>query len=78
VVTTLAGFLTALNPVSAISTLSVSIHNVYYGTLKGEGDKLVAMNCLAEQKLQNTVPLIQKQMEDKVQKIRLLKQQRDQ
>ena len=55
-------FLAALNPISAIGTASNAIHDVYYGAFLGQGDKLIAKACYAEQNLQRTVQAIETQM----------------
>lgn len=72
--TTIEGFVECISPLAAVAEVSVAIHNVYYGTFKGEGDKLVAVNCLAEQKLQNTVTVIQQQIAAKLTLVKSLKQ----
>ena len=65
----------AISPVTAVGTLSNSIHDVYYGTFKGEGDKLVAKGCHAEANLQRTVYAIETQMQYKIQELGNIKKE---
>jgi hypothetical protein len=73
--TTAAGFITAMNPVSAISTMSNTLYNLYAATFEGRGDLLVAANCTAEQELENSGKVIQQQMQALVEKIKDLNAQ---
>lgn len=78
----IAGFgkqmLGAMSPITGIGTLTNSIHDVYYGTILGQGDKLVAKACYAEQNLQKTVEAIEMQMQTKIQKLETIKTMLDQ
>lgn len=71
-------FLSAMSPVTALGTISNAVHDVYYGTFKGEGDKLVPKGCFAEQNLQRTVQAIETQMQSRIQKLQVIKQNLDQ
>ena len=75
IVTTGKGFLSAMSPVTAIGTISNKIHDVYYGTFRGESDKLVPKGCFAEQNLQRSVDAIELQMQAKLQELQVIKQQ---
>ncbi|MFK7824767.1 MAG: hypothetical protein AB8G05_11450 [Oligoflexales bacterium] len=69
------GMLAAMSPVTAIGTVSNSVHDIYYGTFLGQGDKLVPKACLAEQKLQRSADIIELQMEKKLDELRGIKVQ---
>lgn len=58
------GILAAMSPVTALGTLSNAIHDVYYGTFLGQGDKLVPKACFAEQNLQRSVTAIERRMDE--------------
>ena len=67
--------LLSMSPVTALGTVSNSLHDIYYGTFLGQGDKLVPKACLAEQNLQRTSDAIKISMDYKLQELRLIKQQ---
>ena len=68
-------FISAMSPVTAIGTISNKVHDVYYGTFLGQGDKLVPKGCFAEQNLQSRVGDIERQMQAKLQELQVIKQQ---
>ena len=52
------GFISAMSPVTAIGTISNKVHDVYYGTFLGQGDKLVPKGCLQNKIFQSRVLIL--------------------
>lgn len=68
-------FLSMFNPITPLGTLSNAIHDVVIGTFKGEGEKLVAKGCHAEENLQRSVNAIETKMQTVVNNLMTIKQE---